>query len=133
YALLTLEVAGYKSDEVTSAVARFLLGRDAGRDRWRSSSSRPPSEASEFTTTYVALRALATFGPESDSSKRAERRDKARRWLESAEPKETEDRVFRLLGLKATSASDKVIQSAAGDLRKLRRDDGGWAQREGDP
>ena len=40
YALLTLEVGGKVSDEVTDAVAGYLLQKDESGDHWRGSSSR---------------------------------------------------------------------------------------------
>ncbi len=56
---------------------------------------------------------------------------KASQWLEETRPKDTEDRVFRLLGLKAASASEEVIRAAAAELVATRRADGGWSQLDG--
>jgi hypothetical protein len=131
YALLTLEVGGRKPDEVTDAVAEYLLKKDESRDHWRGSSNRPPSEASEFTPTYLALRALAAYGKETQKERIAARVDKARRWLEVATPKDTEDRVFRLLALRAAASPEGSILHAADDLLSTRRDDGGWSQLDG--
>ena len=76
YALLTLEVGGKTPDEVTDAVTEYLLQKDESRDHWRGSSNRPPSEASEFTATYLALRALAAYGKEpAEGSDRRPRRE----------------------------------------------------------
>jgi len=58
YALLALELAGWKPDATTEAVAEYLLLRDKDHDHWRTSGNRPPSEVSDFTPTYLALRAL---------------------------------------------------------------------------
>ena len=129
--MLTLEVGGKKPDEVTDAVAEYLLKKDESRDHWRGSSNRPPSEASEFTSTYLALRALAAYGKEGQKDRIAARVAKARRWLEATRPKDTEDRVFRLLALKAASAPGESIRKASDDLLRTRRDDGGWSQLDG--
>jgi squalene cyclase len=131
YALFTLELGGKGRDEVTGAVADYLLKRDESRGRWRSSSDRPPSEASEFTATYLALRALAKYGESSQKEKIDARVGKAREWLETAKAKDTEDRVFRLLALRAASAPEASIKKAADDLLATRRDDGGWSQLDG--
>jgi len=133
YALLTLDVGGAVPDDVTSAVAGFLRDRDSGRGHWFTSSNRPPSEASHFTTTYLALRALNRFGRSEGRRKNAERVAEARLWLVATSPKDTEDRVFRLLALEEANAPRDVIASAAGALRAAQREDGGWSQREGDP
>src|SRR5262249_53152524 len=131
YAMLTLELGGKGRDEVTGAVAGYLLKRDESRGRWRSSSGRPPSEASEFTATDLALPALSKYGDDADKDKVAGRVRKAREWLESAKPKDTEDRVFRLLALHEVKAPEETIKKAADDLLATRRDDGGWSQLDG--
>src|SRR5439155_5204 len=73
YALLTLEVGGWKPDETTEAVVEYLLRRDQDRDHWRTTSSRPPSETSHFTTTYLAIRALRRWGTPDRSDRAAAR------------------------------------------------------------
>jgi len=131
YALLTLEVGGKEPDEVTDAVADYLLRKDESRDHWRGTSHRPPSEGSEFTATYLALRALAAYGQEGQEDRVAVRVEKARRWLEATVPKDTEDRVFRLLALKAATSPEGSIRRANDDLLATRRGDGGWSQLDG--
>ena len=44
------------------------------------------------------------------------------------QPKETEDRVFRLWGLKHAGASPHDLDAAVADLLKTQRPDGGWSQ-----
>src|SRR5262245_30733731 len=53
YALLTLELGGRKPDDVTAAVVDYLIKYPKEKDHWRAVSNRPPSEASDFTTTYL--------------------------------------------------------------------------------
>ncbi|MCS6865529.1 MAG: hypothetical protein RMJ56_16845 [Gemmataceae bacterium] len=130
YALWTLELAGHKADDNTAAVVEYLLKTQAERDHWRTTSNRPPTEASHFTTTYLALRALRVWGPaaQADAEKVNQRRANARQWLMKTTPRDTEDRVFRLLALKEAGADDKEIAAAAWDLLQQQRSDGGWAQ-----
>ena len=45
-----------------------------------------------------------------------------------SQPRTTEERAFRLLGLAWAGASKKVIQKAARELLAEQRSDGGWAQ-----
>lgn len=131
YALFTLELAGHKPDDTTATVAGYLLGFEPSRDYWRMTSNRPPTESSHFTTTYVAMRALRTYGSEDDREKIAKRVTAAREWLVKTPGKETEDRVFRLLGLKEAAASEKEIAAAAWELVRTQRADGGWSQLDG--
>ena len=131
YALLTLELGGKKPDDVTAAVVDFLMKRDSARDHWRGGSSRPPSEASDFTTTYLALRGLDAYGRSEPKVEVAARAEKARHWLEASSSKDTEDRVFRLLALQQCGASKDSIRKSAADLLATQHEDGGWSQLDG--
>jgi hypothetical protein len=134
YALLTLELAGHKPDENTAAVIEFLLKTQADRDHWRTSGFRPPSEASDFSTTYLAIRGLKFWGPPASADKKriAKRVDAARAWLLKTPAKDTEDRVFRLLALKEAGGVDaKEMAAAAWELQQSQRADGGWSQLDG--
>ncbi|MBY0512866.1 MAG: hypothetical protein K2P78_03025 [Gemmataceae bacterium] len=128
YALLTLELAGHRPDENTEAVASYLLQFPGKSVHWRASSNRPPSEASQFTPTYLALRGLRVWGPAKQKEKIAERTEAARGWLLKTPAKDTEDRVFRLFALKEAAAESKEVAAAAWELLRTQRPDGGWGQ-----
>src|SRR5262249_22154979 len=49
-------------------------------------------------------------------------------WLLKSKPTDTEDRVYRLLGLKESGAKDADVAAAALDLVNAQRPDGGWGQ-----
>jgi hypothetical protein len=131
YALWTLAAAGWKSDETTSAITEYLLIRHNDRDHWGSTSNRPPTEASPVTTTYLALFGLIAYGTPEQKDRIAARKDQVRGWLLKTPPKDTEDRVFRLLSLKAVDAPQSEIEAAAKELIAKQREDGGWAQLDG--
>jgi hypothetical protein len=133
YALFTLELGGHKPDEVTAAVAEYLLKYQSDKDHWRVTSNRPPSEASNFTTNYLALRGLRVFGTPAQKEAIAKRREAVREWLLKAPAKDTEDRVFRLLALKEAGARDEAIREAARALATAQRPDGSWSQLDGKP
>jgi Squalene-hopene cyclase C-terminal domain len=128
YALWTLELGEWEADETTDAVVEYLLLQNKNLDHWRTTSNRPPSEASDFTPTYLALRALAHWGDAAQDQRITKRVQDARHWLMDAKTHNTEDRVFRLWGLKAASASQDWVRKAAEELEKSQRPDGGWAQ-----
>lgn len=127
YALWALEAGGWKADEATAAVSTYLVS-DKDAEPWRSSSNRPPSEASHFTATYLAIRALDAFAAKEQADRVAGRKKQALAWLLRAEPKDTEDRVFRLLALNRLGAGKDAKHAAAKQLIESQRDDGGWAQ-----
>jgi squalene cyclase len=128
YALWTLEAGGWESDKTTEAVVEFLLKRDENRGHWSTSSNRPPSEASSFTSTFLAIRGLKSFGRPDQRERIAARIAAGRDWLLKAPAKDTEDRVFRLWGLKAAGATNDAVETAAKALRDTQREDGGWSQ-----
>ena len=128
YALWTLEMGGWKSDETTDAVAEFLLKFQNDLDHWKPQTVRPPSEESLFTVSYVALRGLKIFGRTGQQERIAQRTARVRQWLVNTPARETEDRVFRLRCLHAAEAPKHEIRDAAQELLKTQRADGGWAQ-----
>jgi hypothetical protein len=128
YALWTLELGRWKSDETTDAVAEFLLKFQKELDHWKPQTDRPPSERSLFTVSYVALRGLKTFGTEAQQERISGRTAQVREWLLKTEALETEDRVFRLRSLHAVEAPPDEIRRATLQLLEAQRADGGWAQ-----
>jgi len=150
YALWALDVAGWPPDETTTAVAHYLAVVQQQRDHWLAQSHRPPSESSDFTATALALRGLNAFGTStptttlkdhdpnrpadrSQVSTMPQRRTGALHWLNQSKPRETEDRVFRLWGLKHAGASPEDVAAAVADLLRTQRPDGGWSQLDDPP
>ncbi len=136
YALWTLRSGNVNDAEITDPVVGWLLSQQRKEGNWKRSSDRPPSEASEFATTYVALKGVIDFGQvvgaESAESEPPSRTDspasRTREWLVVTTATDTEDRVFRLLSLRLVNALDEHVTAAAQQLRDGQRDDGGWAQ-----
>src|SRR5688572_4043940 len=130
YALWTLENGGWKPDKTTAAVSEYLLLRQNDLDHWKPQTVRPPTEESEFTVSYVALRGLKTFGTVEQKERIARRLEQVREWILKTPARDTEDRVFRLRALQVAGAASDQISSAAKELAAVQREDGGWAQRE---
>jgi hypothetical protein len=128
YALVTLEAAGWKGDETTSAVTEYLLLTNAEDDHWTNTSRRPPSEATPFTTTYVSLRGLTAYGTPEQKERIETRRARVLEWLTKTTPADNEERVFRLLAIKLAGASSEQISAASQELVGRQREDGGWSQ-----
>ncbi len=128
YALVGLAEIKQSSDETTNAMVSYLLKTQKKDGRWKMPTHRPPLEHSDFTSTSLSIRALRKFASESQGKEIDRRVIRARDWLIEAKTKETEDKVFRLFGLKWAGASDKHIQGAVKALLADQRDDGGWSQ-----
>jgi hypothetical protein len=133
YALLALELDGWKADETTAAVAEYLLLYQHEADHWRANSRRPPSEASPFTTSYVGLRGLQTFGTPQQQDRIAARTKQIRKWLLATPAQDNEDRAFRLRALAIAGAPAEAVEAAATELLQSQHDDGGWSQLDAPP
>jgi squalene cyclase len=128
YALWTLDNGGWKPDDTTAAVAEYFLLYQRESPHWKSSSRRPPSEQSPFTSSYVALRGLDVYGTPEQKDRINARREQIRQWLIDNRAEDTEDRVFRLRALRLVDAPESEIERARQELLSSQRDDGGWAQ-----
>ncbi len=131
YALWTLEVGDYPADPIVDAVTHFLLVSPGDSDHWQCSSNRPPSESSDFTTTYLAIRALKYFSNKNQQVDTQNRYDSTLRWLLAATPRTTEDKVFHLRTLDYLNAPAEALKRFSADLLKAQRFDGGWSQLDG--
>ena len=130
YALWTLQAGKHKPDAVTAAVAEYMLQTDVDSGYWSHSSDRPPTEASDFTATYVALRGLAAFGTAEQKTRITERQEAVLQWLLKNKTVDTEDRVFQLRALSFAQAETQTQQTFANKLIAAQRKDGGWAQKD---
>ncbi len=128
YAALTLKAGDWPADAVTTAVAEYLLQYQSNQDHWSSSSNRPPSEASDFSATYVALISLNQFGTPEQQTRIVQRKSQVKQWLLSAAARDTEDEVFRLLSMQYADIAPNLISDKATELIAKQRDDGGWSQ-----
>lgn len=127
WALWALEAGEHETDDVTDAVVSYLLSKQKDTGVWKRSSNRPPSEASDFATTYLALRGLQWFGNDAQQDAIEAVKQKASQWFQQAKPKDTEDRVFQLLSLPYIDAEDRA-DDLIEILQKEQRQDGGWTQ-----
>ena len=132
YILLGMAAAGYPSDEITDAWAKYVKSQQAPDGSWPCLTLRPPLESSDFETTATAIRVLRTYGPKTLRAdfERAAARGTA--WLEKGEPKTMEDRAFQILGLVWGGGNREAIRKGVRGLLALQEPDGSWAQRAGE-
>ena len=128
YALWALDNGGWKPDATTTAVTEYLLQWQRDLGHWKPQSRRPPTEQSLFTSSYVALRGLRTFGTPEQRGRTDRRSEQVLAWLVKTPAEDHEDRVFRLRALHAAGAPEAEIRGAAKTLLGSQRADGGWAQ-----
>ena len=126
--LATFAAAGEKPDSDTAIIAKYLLQRHADRKHRPVTSTRPPTQASSFTTSWLAVRALKHWGNDLDREAIDARMAAVREWAGKTKPKDTEDRVFRLRLLADAGADSSIVTAAAQDLIDQQLADGSWAQ-----
>lgn len=128
YALWALQAGAHEPDETTSAVTSFLLQYQKDSDHWSHRGSRPPTSGSDFTTTSLVLQGLAAYGTTEQEPAIKSRIETVREWLVKSEPRDTEDKVFRLRALVAIESESDLRKQMAELLISQQREDGGWAQ-----
>lgn len=99
--------------------------------RWNPGPPRVPISGSPFVVTAAAARVIQAYGPTARSSEMAAHVDHARLWLLANTPKETQDEVFRMMGLRWTGADPALVTRAAEALKRGQNADGGWTQLPG--
>jgi hypothetical protein len=116
-------------DEYTDAGVRYIKSMQTPAGNWETiESRRPPMAAGAFQTAALAAYALRTYGPPAEKADTEKVLARAARWMETAPPATTYDRVFQLMGLAWSNASPAAITSAAKALAAAQRSDGGWSQ-----
>jgi len=128
YVLLGMAAEKYPSDAITDAWAHYLKNLQQADGHWWVLASRAPLESSSIQVTAAAMRAIQIYAPKSRRAEYDAAVERAARWLEKAEPGNTEDRAFQLLGLKWAGGNREVIRKVANDLLAAQRSDGGWSQ-----
>ena len=126
--LLDLAAQNYAPDAATDAMAYFLKNQQLRDGRWLPLANRPPIESSEVQVTAISLRALQVYGIKAQRPVYVKAVQQAAAWLVKAQPHDTQEQAFRLLGLTWAGASRELIKSAAHDLIAAQRPDGGWSQ-----
>jgi ankyrin repeat protein len=122
---------GDAGTEDRQTVALVLARMQASDGSWRSGAPRVPIESSDFTATATAARVLAAYGPPGEAQELRERLERAKQWLITHVPVTTDDKVYRLLGLRWTEAAETEIKQAADVLTREQGADGGWSQLHG--
>jgi ankyrin repeat protein len=130
YTWMLAGMAAHKqpANESTAAMAMVLARQQLPDGHWQFSVPRVPMQSSFFTTTALAVQALRTYGPRSYAKETEERIQLAKTWLLKAPAQTSEDRAFRLLGLKWAGATAEERRQTADELRADQRPDGGWSQ-----
>jgi len=136
YRLVAADAAGVKANLGAAVYARLLISRQNGEGDWDGFHQRPPSSYSRVTMAALGLRAVQLYHHPSQQRQADAAVTRARQFLESHTPRDTEERTYQMLGLRWAGASRSVLRNLATALKASQRQDGGWnsvAGRESDP
>lgn len=113
----------------TDAVTSCLMGLQRPDGSWEGGDTRPPlSGRNPFVHTALAARGLKMYSPPGRREETTSRIARARDFLRTAAPADTQEEAFKLLGLVWTGASSPEIAKQTERLRSLQHKDGGWGQ-----
>jgi hypothetical protein len=110
------------------AMAQRLARLQKPAGYWVTTDVRPPQAASRFTTTAYAIEAIKDYLPEQAAAEKREVISRAKQWLLTSPPRDSEDKAMQLFGLKSAGSSRREIEPIAKLLIGEQRQDGGWAQ-----
>jgi ankyrin repeat protein len=126
YRMVAANAAGVKSNLGTAVYARLLISRQNAQGDWDGFHQRPPSSYSRMTMAALGLRAVQLYHHPSQKAQAEAAIARARKFLEGRVPRDTEERTYRLLGLRWAGAQRALLQKLARDLKNTQRPDGGW-------
>jgi hypothetical protein len=129
YGLLAFDEEGVAPTPVTDAVV-FALAAAQNRDgSWFIGDVRAPiGDGSAIPVTALAVRGINRYAPPGRRLEMQARTGRARDFLRRAEPANTQDEAFKLLGLLWSGAPAAEVSRQSQRLLNLQRADGGWAQ-----
>jgi len=126
YRLVAAYAAGVKLNLGAAVYARLLISRQNAQGDWDGFHQRPPSSYSRMTMAALGLRAVQLYRHPSQRAQAEAAVSRARDFLNSRTPRDTEERTYQLLGLRWADAPRARLQSLARDLKATQRPDGGW-------
>ena len=128
YELLAYAGEDLPADANSDAWVHHLSVIQAPDGRWHNNLPRPPIQTGDIGATALAIHALQRYPLPGRRKKLAKQVQLARQWLRTAQPENTDSRVYQLLGLAWAGEPACNLQPIARALLDEQRPDGGWAQ-----
>lgn len=131
WGLVAAEAAGVPPSLVTAVYARLIASRQEADGHWETVDERPPQSYSPFTATAVSMAAIRSYGHANRRVETEARVLRARAWLLSHTPRNTEERTFQIFGACISGHDPAVLGKLVRDLEATQQPDGGWASLDG--
>jgi ankyrin repeat protein len=115
---------------LTDAIAVTLAAQQGADGSWNVGDTRPPLfDSSAIHHTALAIRGLAEYMPPGRRAERDRRIAAALAFLRTAQPRRTQEDVFKLVGIVWAKGATAEIAAQRERVLALQREDGGFAQR----
>jgi ankyrin repeat protein len=131
YRMVAANAAGVRPNLGAAVYARLLISRQNREGDWDGFHQRPPSSYSRVTMAALGLRAVQLYHHAAQKAEATAAIERARKFLETRTPRDTEERSYQLLGLRWAGAGRSALQLLAGGLKTTQRPDGGWGSLPG--
>jgi hypothetical protein len=128
YALLGWAAEDLPADEKVDSWVHHLATIQGKDGQWYNNLPRPPIQTGDIGATALAVHALQRYPLPGRKAEFANQVDRARRWLWTVKPENTEGRIYQILGLAWAGERTEKLQPLAKALLAEQRPDGGWAQ-----
>ena len=131
YRLVAAHAAGVPPNLGAAIYVRLLISRQNPDGDWDGFHQRPPSSYSRMTMAALGLRAVQVYHHASQKAAADASIARARKFLESRSPRDTEERAYQLLGLRWAGVDRATLQRLARQLKANQNKDGGWGSLTG--
>jgi ankyrin repeat protein len=129
YGLLALAEEGVPASPLTDAVALCLASLQHADGSWKVRDPRPPlGDPNPVSYAALAIRGLSTYAPPGRRGQAQATIERARDFVRTAVPGDTQDQVFKVLALVWSGVPRSEVAREVERLRALQRPDGGWGQ-----
>jgi hypothetical protein len=133
YELLAFAAQELPADENADAWVHHLSAIQGPDGQWFNNLPRPPIQTGDISATALAVHALQRYGLPGRKTEFSRQVDRARDWLWKAQPRNTDSRIYQLLGLAWAGEPVRKLEPLARALLAEQQDDGGWSQLPGLP
>ncbi|HXB33765.1 MAG TPA: prenyltransferase/squalene oxidase repeat-containing protein [Puia sp.] len=128
YILLGLNAENYPPSFITDISVDYLITQAKPDGSFLAESGRPPLETGDIHLTALAIRAIQLYASPAKANKVNEMTARTRHWLETTNPSQQQELVFKLLGMHWCGSNPDQKRKVAETLISLQNADGGWSQ-----